>query len=245
MSTPPSPPAPRLRTPRWFDGRLLVGVLLVLVSVVVGARVVAAADDASRVWSLAADVQPGTTLAAKDLVVTQVRFHGNGDRYLDAGAGSLAGLVVTRALSAGELVPRDAVARPGDGASRYLVTVAVDRLHVPSGLGHGDLVDVYVSRGGKDQRSTQRVLHQIAVQDVTDSGGGLAGSGATTGVVVSVGADQVQPLIAGLEGGSVDVVRVLPGASAAADPASATPQSAGPTSPGPSAPPSSAAGVAP
>ncbi len=41
---PGSPKAGRLATPGWVDGRLVLGVLLVLVSVVVGARVLSAAD---------------------------------------------------------------------------------------------------------------------------------------------------------------------------------------------------------
>src|SRR3954452_22866223 len=59
-STPASPteapagPTPRrVRPPRWLDLRLVLGVLLVLGSVLLGARVVTAADATVPVWAAA------------------------------------------------------------------------------------------------------------------------------------------------------------------------------------------------
>ena len=46
----PAPAVRRLRSSRWRDPRLAVGVVLVAASVVVGARVLAAADDTVAVW---------------------------------------------------------------------------------------------------------------------------------------------------------------------------------------------------
>src|SRR3954469_23985996 len=65
-STLASPPARRVNRPRWFDLRLLTGVLLVLVSVIIGARVVAASDSSEPVWAAAHDLAAGTQLTATD-----------------------------------------------------------------------------------------------------------------------------------------------------------------------------------
>ena len=60
-SAPPAAPggpptALRLRNPSWRDPRLWVGVALVLVSVVAGARLLASADDTVGVWSASSDL---------------------------------------------------------------------------------------------------------------------------------------------------------------------------------------------
>ena len=44
MTDLPAPTATRLTRARWLDARLLIGLLLVLLSVVIGAKVVADAD---------------------------------------------------------------------------------------------------------------------------------------------------------------------------------------------------------
>ena len=59
-----SPQAARLVRSRWLDPRLVTGLLLVLGSVVVGTRVVAAADDTVPVLVAAADLAPGQPLTA-------------------------------------------------------------------------------------------------------------------------------------------------------------------------------------
>jgi hypothetical protein len=69
-----APPAERGPRPRWRDGRLLVGLLLVLLSVVIGARVVATAD-ASAPWvSVRTDLPAGHVLTGADLATIDARF---------------------------------------------------------------------------------------------------------------------------------------------------------------------------
>ncbi len=53
---PAAPVARRVRPPRWLDLRLVLGVLLVLGSVLLGARVVGAADATVPVWAAAGDL---------------------------------------------------------------------------------------------------------------------------------------------------------------------------------------------
>ena len=69
-----SPKARRLSRPRWRDHRLMIGVLLVVICVVIGARVVAAADR-SRSWiSVRSDLPAGHVLTASDLTTTSGRL---------------------------------------------------------------------------------------------------------------------------------------------------------------------------
>jgi hypothetical protein len=147
-STPPGldvPAALRGQRPAWRDPRLWVGIVLVAASVVVGARVFAAADDTVQVWAAASDLGAGQRVEADDLVAERVRFADT-----DALAGYFtvddelpADLELTRSVAAGELVPRAAVGTP-DETGLVELPVAVEPELVPPSVGPGDVVDVYV-----------------------------------------------------------------------------------------------------
>ena len=139
------PAALRGHRPGWRDPRLWIGIALVAASVVVGARVLAAADDTVQVWAAAGDLGAGQRVEADDLVAQRVRF---------ADADALAGyftvddelpadLELTRSVGAGELLPRQAVGTP-DETGLVEVPVAVEPELVPPSVGPGDVVDVYV-----------------------------------------------------------------------------------------------------
>jgi hypothetical protein len=110
-----SPWARRLRQARWRDPRLLLGVLLVLVSVIAGARLLAAADDYVLVWAAKRDLPVGAALEQPDLQARAVRFRDQGDanRYLSAEQ-PLAGSVLARPLGRGRAGPGGRAGHPGD-----------------------------------------------------------------------------------------------------------------------------------
>src|SRR4051794_1798143 len=114
-ATPGGPAPRRVRPPRWLDLRLVLGVLLVLGSVLLGARVVTAADATVPVWSAAGDLAAGTVLAEHDLVAVSVRLDDVAGQYL-ATSTRPAGRVLARAVRAGGLGPRSALGEaPGLG----------------------------------------------------------------------------------------------------------------------------------
>ena len=84
MTDLPTPTASRLRAPSWRDARLLVGVLLVLVSTVAGAVVVARADDRVPVYAAKEQVAPGQRLTEADLVRVDVLLGDGAAAYLPA-----------------------------------------------------------------------------------------------------------------------------------------------------------------
>jgi hypothetical protein len=140
-----APPALRGHRPAWRDPRLWIGILLVAGSVVLGARVLAAADDTVQVWAAAGDLGAGQRIQADDLVAERVRF---------ADADALAGyftvddelpadLELTRSVAAGELLPRGAVGASGE-TGLVEVPIAVEPELVPPSVAPGDIVDVYV-----------------------------------------------------------------------------------------------------
>lgn len=210
---PASPPAGRLATPSWLDTRLVLGVLLVLVSVVVGARVLASADRSTLVWSTTRDLAAGAALAADDLTPAQVRLFGSSDGYLAASGDPPVGYVLERPVAAGELLPRRALARPGDDDERRLVTVPVLPGHYPPSLARGQQVDVWSSPdpdAGADPAApgARLVLEQLTVEQAPDAGGGLSGATPERSVVLVVPPDDVEVLLTALARGRIDLVRV-------------------------------------
>src|SRR3954471_7193921 len=109
----PGPVPRRVRPPRWLDLRLVLGVLLVLGSVLLGARVVFAADATVPVWAAAGDLAAGTVLTADDLVAVDVRLDDAADAYL-ATTATPGGRTLSRAVSAGELLPRSTLIEPDE-----------------------------------------------------------------------------------------------------------------------------------
>ncbi|WP_101833500.1 SAF domain-containing protein, partial [Frankia canadensis] len=145
---PGSPPARRLTRRRWRDSRLLIGVLLVLVSVVVGARLFASADS-TRQWVVArGDLPAGHVIVDGDLSTVLARLDaGTADRYYPgARLRDLTGATLARPVNAGELVSGADFAGRNTQATR-LVPVIVKAGRLPE-LEPGDHVDVYVFQPG-------------------------------------------------------------------------------------------------
>ena len=145
----PIPPATRATRSGWRDPRLWIGLLIVAVSVVAGARLLAAADDTVSVWAVTTDAGPGARLDPDDLAVHRVRFADDADLagYFTVDDELPADLRLTRGVGAGELLPRDAIGGAGT-ADTVELPVAVDAEQVPPAVRSGSVVDVYLI--GKD-----------------------------------------------------------------------------------------------
>lgn len=217
---PGSPRASRLGSPSWLDGRLVLGVLLVLVSVLVGAKVLAGAYASQQVWVATHDLAPGTVVADGDLRTGQVRLFGSSSGYV--AGGKPVGYLVTRDVGAGELLPRASLQQPGATLLRRDITLSVATGHLPPDLAHGQQVDVYVTpddkaakrsaTAGGDPHAARLVLAGLAVAKVVRTGG-LGASGQAQPVVLSVEPGQVLALVQAMSEGSLDLVRVPAGAS--------------------------------
>ena len=207
-----SPRAARLRQPSWLDARILGGVLVVLISVVLGARLLAAADKTIAVWSAAHELSAGTTLQPTDVQVARVHLQHGASRYLSANHSPI-GYVINREVGGGELLPASALAAQPTAMVRQ-VTVPVAAAHLPPDLARGDRVDVYATAKHGD-RVPRLVASGVLVADAPHHSHGVFSSNPmdSVGVVLSVGPDQVSALVAAAETSQVDLVRV-PRASA-------------------------------
>ena len=209
MTTETATPARRLTSPRWFDGRFLIGIVIVVVPIVIGAHVLAAADRYASVYVARRALVPGQHLVAADLVVGRVRFDGQGTRYIAAGQPPV-GYVVSRYVAAGELVPLAALTgTPTALAAERLVTVPVGAGHAPLDLLRGDVVDLYVTAKNPagDKLVRPRLVIGAAPVDSVSNSGALSSSG-TVSVVIAVPAVSVGDVVRAIESGTLDVVRV-------------------------------------
>jgi hypothetical protein len=227
----------RVRPPRWLDLRLVLGVLLVLGSVLLGARVVAAADATVPVWSAAGDLAAGTVLTAGDLVAVDVRLDDVAGAYL-ATSTRPDGRTLARAVRSGELLPRTALEEP---AELVQLALPVQAGYVPPGLDRGQVVDVYAvadpaaGATGAGDVSVVLVVAAAPVQAISGRTEGVLSTATTTvQVVVSVPADQA-PAVLGAIGGRPLVVVVHGSVDGAGGAAS------GPTTAAPSVTPSTSA----
>ncbi|MGY1821204.1 SAF domain-containing protein [Geodermatophilus sp. SYSU D00079] len=243
-------PVPRrVRPPRWLDLRLVLGLLLVLGSVLLGARVVSAADATVPVWSATGDLAAGTVLTAADLVAVDVRLDGAAEAYLAASTRP-EGRTLARAVGAGELVPRASLEEP---AELVQVALPVQAAYVPPGLVRGQVVDVYAvadpAVGATGPSDVSLVVGAAPVQALSGRAEGVLSTATTTvQVVVSVPAGRASAVLGAIAGRplvvvvheSVDAVSPdgagtvptgapaasAPGAGAAGQPAAGTPAGA-------------------
>lgn len=130
----------------WFDPRFGIGLVLVVASVAGVWFVVAGADTSVSVYAARAPLQVGDRVGAADLVATPVRLASAPDVYVTPGSLPEEGLLVTRAVASGELLPRAAVGT-SDGAT--VTSLVVDTAETLSAsLTPGALADVWAAREG-------------------------------------------------------------------------------------------------
>jgi hypothetical protein len=185
--TAPSTPTQRNRPARWKDGRLVLGVLLVAVTALAGAKVVSSADDTTAVWAAERDIPSGTRLTSDDLTSVRVRFTSNdaARQYVAAGA-ELSGLVTVRPISAGEFVPRQAAVSQGD-SERTEVPLSIQTGRLPADTAAGDQVDIWVvpRAGNGPEQPARRLWGKVRVVQV-DSVKGVAGGSARRQVLIGL-----------------------------------------------------------
>lgn len=210
-TTIPAPPATRARPPGWRDPRLWVGIAIVAASVVAGARIIGAADDAVTVWAAAGDLAAGAALEPDDLVPTRVDFDSPDDlaRYVATGDELPAEAVLVQGVGQGDLLPRSALGTTQEAESLTL-SISVPADQVPPSVGRGSRVDVYVlSDPAQPQPSAEAVLRDVVVVDAPATSQDLGAVGTGRQLVLAVPADRTRVVGEVLAANRDDRVRVV------------------------------------
>jgi hypothetical protein len=217
----PSPAPRRVATPRWLDLRLILGVVLVLAAVLLGAVVVSRARHTDREVAVTRDLAAGTTLRADDLRVVDAQLPD--ERAYLGNPDDAVGRILTRPLSAGELLPAAALgAQPA--ATTVTVPFAADA--APQ-LHRGQRIVVWLST---PTCPDVVLLNDVVVQDVHSAdSGAFAGAGAGQDAVLTVPPALARRVVAALAiekaairagvltGAPPDPAPVLPDLSGCAD----------------------------
>lgn len=198
---PPSPPARRTSRAWWRDTRVIVGVGLIVVCMLAGARLLAGGADTVTAWQATRDLAPGAVVSPDDVVAVAIPAALAG-AYAD-GSG-LPTAALDRPLLAGEILP---AVSDGEIRDARWVTVPVEPLHAPVDLAPGERVDVWATPGA-DLGATpvpELVLEGVLVSEVAVDGVGLGGE---YGVVLEIEPREAAALLAALRSGGIDLVRV-------------------------------------
>lgn len=204
------PYARRVSRPTWVNARTVGGVLLFCLAFLAGRQVLDAQRETVLVWAAAHDVPPDTVLGADDLRLVEARLPSPQLSHYVVGESSLEGMIVTRALRAGELIPGNWVAPAAPSGTDRTMTIPVAIEHANGGvLAPGDRIDVFATFDAGDPRArTQMLLRAVEVHDVVTAGG-LVEDEAVVGVTVSVTAEEAGRLAFAIRTGDIDVARVI------------------------------------
>jgi hypothetical protein len=211
----PSPTPRRVRRPSWLDLRLVLGVLLVVAAVLIGAKVVQGARHKDTALAVTRDLAAGTTLRSDDLRTIDVGLPDSVDRahiYVSDRAKAV-GKVLGRPLTAGELLPAAVLTR---SPVRTTVSVPFPTDAAPK-LSRGERIVVWLST---KQCPSVVLLADVTVQDVhpADAGEFSSGDGGQD-VVLSVSGPLAQRVVTAL---AIDDASIRAGVlTGAADPAGA------------------------
>ncbi|HEY5230122.1 MAG TPA: SAF domain-containing protein [Galbitalea sp.] len=142
--TPESSGSQSRRRSFWIDPRFLIGIVLVVVSVLGVDALVTAANASVEVLAARSPLTPGERVHASDLVPTSVRVGRTAALYLRASDVPAAGVVVTRSVAPGELVPHSAI---GSEAGRSLTSIVVSvNSALAASISPGSRVDLWASQ---------------------------------------------------------------------------------------------------
>jgi hypothetical protein len=167
----------------WSDARFFLGILLVVASVAGVWFVVAASRQTVPAFAASRTIVLGEAISSDDVRLVDVSLGQIGEAYLTEDA--LAdGLVATRTIQSGELVPRSAVGEAS--AVRTTSVVLRSAVDVPGSVGAGSTVEVWaaplIERGSYD--APRILVADATVVSVTRDDSMIGGGSATLEVVI-------------------------------------------------------------
>ncbi|CAN5201691.1 hypothetical protein BH09ACT1_BH09ACT1_01750 [soil metagenome] len=134
---------------RWFDPRLAIGLGLVVASLAGVLVVVSRADSTIAVLSARVALFAGDRVSADDVVERRVRLDGLADDYLVAEDLPRAGLIITKPVAIGELVPVSAVGNRSGVRKSSIVVPLSGKL--PASIDAGSPVELWSAAVGESQ----------------------------------------------------------------------------------------------
>lgn len=203
-------PVMRLRRPRWKDPRLAVGVVLVLLSILLGSLVVSRLAATTPVLAARGDLVPGDVITEDSVIAVDVRLGESSALYIEDLSEVPEGAVVTQTVRSGEMLTDSVVGQGGDVTLRPIV-LPVDQA-VAESVTPGGRVELWSTLEGLDgEPAAAELLIDSGIVRRVDEGSSIGMQSMTVEVLVPA---QDVPLV--LEALSADArldVIGIPGAT--------------------------------
>ena len=199
--------SPRSVRPFWGDVRFLIGIALVIASVASVWFIVSSARETSPVLQSARTIVVGEVLTSSDFRAVDVGLGALHADYLSPGE-LVTGLIATRTIEAGELVPR--VATASADATRTTTLVIDSAAGISEAITKGTVVELWAAAPKEEGRGLE--APRILVPDVTVAGvveaKGMVAHSSTSLEIVVDRRDVAAVLAAITDGSALSVVPV-------------------------------------
>ncbi|GAB3600921.1 SAF domain-containing protein [Microbacterium tumbae] len=193
----------RVRRAPWGDARLAIGIVLVLLSVAGVWLIVSGARQTTPVLQASRTIVAGEALTSADFVVVDVSLGAASDHYL-APQDLTTGLVATRTLDTGELLPAAAVGDADD--SRTTTIVVESSIGLPAGVSAGSVVELWHAPAQEQGFDEPRILVADAIVASLVAEDGMLAQSRPAAELVIDRADVAEVLAAITRGSALSIV---------------------------------------
>lgn len=189
-----------------INARMPLAITLIVAAFASAFFISTYANKGDKYWVLNNAVTAGHIITATDIELVHMNLTSSSGKYLRASS-QVIGLVATRSMLAGELIPVPDLTQSNKSLNTNSVPLSLRSSDLASGVLLGDLIDIYWvmdSRNGEAVVDPILVLGGIAVIGLDDSKNALGGD---VSISVAIEESQVSRLLSATTQGRLVVVR--------------------------------------
>jgi hypothetical protein len=186
------------------NSRIAMGLGLLIISLLAATLIAKEANRTVLVWATKNDLAPGELITDSDITSVSALLPESAKNYLSASAQIIGG-VVLRQISAGDLIPAEAVTASSDSINSRLIPLTVELTDMPLGLSRGDVIDIYAIAKRDSKITTPELLAaNVSVSQVLERNNSGVGS-----VLVILDNAQILPTLQLLSDCRIIIVRSI------------------------------------
>lgn len=186
------------------NSRIAMGLGLLIISLLAATLIAKEANRTVLVWATKNDLAPGELITDGDITRVSALLPESAKNYLSASAQIIGG-VVLRQISAGDLIPAEAVTASTDSINSKLIPLTVELTDMPLGLSRGDVIDIYAIAKRDSKITTPELLAaNVSVSQVLERNNSGVGS-----VLVILDNTQILPTLQLLSDSRIIIVRSI------------------------------------
>lgn len=178
------------------NSRAAFALGLIALSILSALFIVHQSNRSSLVWAAQSELPVGEVISQSSLRAIHVRLLENGKSYISAQE-PIVGSTVTKAISAGDLIPARSLSRTPGAIDLRSVPLQVATNDLPMDLAAGERVDIYSlplqSSGIQNTFQIAQVAEDLVVESIDSKARALGGA---TGVLVRMANEEVITLFA-------------------------------------------------